>query len=114
MDFQLSSTVFPDNGMIPKRYSGQGPDISPSLNWSGVPAGTKSLALILDDPDAPLITFVHWLVYNIPPAVGGLPENLERSDSLADGSKQGKNTFLKAGSRRRSPLPGPCNGRRSG
>ena len=79
MALALTSTAFAHNGPIPKLYTCQGKDISPALAWSGLPAGTKSLALIVDDPDAPdpkapKMTWVHWVLYNMPPSAPGLPE----------------------------------------
>ena len=97
VDFELTSSAFSDHGMIPKKYSGQGDDISPPLAWGGEPAGTKSFALIVDDPDAPAGTFVHWVVYDLPASAHGLPENVEHSDKLSNGTRQGKNTMLKTG-----------------
>lgn len=97
MDFQINSDVFSNNGMIPKKFSGQGDDVSPPLAWSGEPNGTKSFALIMDDPDAPIGTFVHWVLYDLPPTVRSLPENVERSKTPLDGARQGRNSFLKIG-----------------
>ncbi len=79
MALALTSSAFTDNGPIPKLYTCQGKDISPALAWSGLPAGTKSLALIVDDPDAPdpaapKMTWVHWVLYNIPVSAKGLEE----------------------------------------
>src|SRR3974390_616880 len=80
MALALSSSAFAPNGAIPKQYTCQGSDISVPLAWSGLPAGTKSLALIVDDPDAPdpaapKLTWVHWVLYNIPVSAGGTPES---------------------------------------
>src|SRR3990167_4952451 len=66
---QITSTAFTESNMIPAKYTCDGRDISPPLEWKGIPAGTKSLALINDDPDAPVGTWVHWVIYNIPPNV---------------------------------------------
>ncbi|MFZ2506917.1 MAG: YbhB/YbcL family Raf kinase inhibitor-like protein, partial [Steroidobacteraceae bacterium] len=79
MAIAMTSTAFTHEGPIPKLYTCQGKDISPALAWSGLPAGTKSLALIVDDPDAPdpaapKMTWVHWVLYNIPAENTGLPE----------------------------------------
>ena len=79
MSFALTSPAFAAGGEIPTRYTCEGDDISPPLAWSAPPAGTKSLALIVDDPDAPdpkapKITWVHWVLYNLPPSADGLPE----------------------------------------
>src|SRR5512135_1457059 len=79
MTLQLTSTAFPHKGDIPSRHTCEGQDISPPLAWSGVPPAAKTLVLVADDPDAPdpaapRMTWVHWVLYNIPPAAGGLPE----------------------------------------
>ena len=79
MEMTITSTAFANNAPIPARYTGEGSDVSPPLAWSGVPAGARSLVLIVDDPDAPdpaapRMTWVHWLLYNLPADSGGLPE----------------------------------------
>ena len=74
-----------------------GDDISPAISWEGVPAGTASMALIMDDPDAPGRTFVHWVIYNIPARSGGLPSGVAKNNTLDDGSLQGKNDYAKIG-----------------
>jgi len=76
-DMELSSSAFPQQGSIPKKYTGEGEDVSPPLSWSKAPKGTRSFALICHDPDAPLVSpgaygFVHWVLYNIPAAVTNL------------------------------------------
>ena len=86
---QLTSTAFAEGGTIPKEYSGDGADRSPPLRWSGAPAGTKSFALIADDPDAPRGTWVHWVLFNLPPETTELPEGVK----LPSGAIQGKNDF---------------------
>jgi hypothetical protein len=106
MALALTSPVFSHNGAIPKLYTCQGEDISPSLAWSGLPAGTKSLALILDDPDAPdpaapKTTWVHWLLYNIPPSASGLAEAVKPA-ALPPGTREGKNDWKRTG------YGGPC------
>src|SRR3981189_2765073 len=102
----LTSPAFANNGVIPKQYSCEGTDISPPLQWSGAPQGTKSFALIIDDPDAPdprapKMTWVHWVVYNIPADVHGLPEDAAKS-GLPPGATQGLNDWKRAG------YGGPC------
>ncbi len=97
MDFQLSSSAFENNATIPKKYSGDGPDVSPPLQWTDPPAGTKSFALIGDDPDAPVGTWVHWVVYAIPADARGLPEAVPTKEELDNGAKQGTNDFHKIG-----------------
>lgn len=95
--FKLSSTAFKHEHEIPKRFTCEGINVSPELSWSGVPSGTKSLALIVDDPDAPdpkapLRIWVHWLLYNIPPEVNLLEENLFK---LPEGIEVGLNDWKK-------------------
>src|SRR5215831_13592143 len=91
MGFKLSSGAFHEGGRIPERYSRKGGNISPPLAWSGVPASAKTLALIVDDPDAPSGLFVHWLLYRIPSTVAELKEHLPDTSELPDGSRQGRN-----------------------
>lgn len=97
MSLQLMSSAFADGKTISIKYSGQGEDISPPLSWSGAPAGTRSFALIVEDPDAPLMTFTHWVIFNLPPGKTSLPENVAKSEELPDGSRQGKNSFQRTG-----------------
>ncbi len=104
MALQLTSTAFRDGGEIPARYTCEGADVSPPLAWSGVPANAKSLVLIVDDPDAPdprapRMTWVHWVVYNLPGDSTGLPEGTTRLPPPAHG---GSNDFGKTG------YGGPC------
>lgn len=98
----LTSSAFKEGEAIPKQYGCKGADISPPLEWSGVPADAKSLGLIVDDPDAPMGTWVHWVIFNIPPKATGLPEDVPAKDSLPDGAIQGKNDFRNIG------YGGPC------
>lgn len=86
---KLESPAFAHGEPIPERHSCEEEDVSPALSWQDLPAGTKSLALVMDDPDAPAGTWVHWLVYDIPAAAPGLREGVRREPALADGSKQG-------------------------
>ena len=102
MNIEVKSTAFQDGAMIPKKYTCDGQDISPPLSWSGVPAEAKSIALIMDDPDAPRGTWVHWVLFNIPPDTKGLSENMPRPPALPDGSKHGNNSWPKLG------YGGPC------
>ena len=89
--FELSTTAFEDGGVIPDVYTCQGGNVSPALQWSGVPDGTKALALIMDDPDAN--GFVHWVMHNIPPEVARLPQGVPPDAILSHGSFQGPNDF---------------------
>ena len=81
-------------------------DISPALQWSGVPPATKSLALICDDPDAPMGTWVHWVIYDLPPVTAGLAEGVPKSPELANGAKQGVNDYKRIGYGGPGPPPG--------
>ena len=76
MNIQITSTAFADGQPIPVKYTCAGPNVSPPLQWANAPAGTKSFALIADDPDAPMGTWVHWVIYDLPPATTSLAENL--------------------------------------
>ncbi|BFU96313.1 MAG: hypothetical protein NTNFB02_30350 [Nitrospira sp.] len=101
---RLTSTAFTHQGSIPTVYTCEGKDISPPLAWTDVPAGAKSLALIVDDPDAPdpaapTLTWVHWVLYNLPAANGGLSEG---SKTLPEGTKEGVNDWNRTG------YGGPC------
>jgi len=97
MELTVTSTAFDHGGMIPPKYTADGPDISPPLAWTDVPDGTKSIALVCDDPDAPMGTWVHWLLWNIPPEVTSLDENVPPDKDLADGSRQGTTDFRRVG-----------------
>jgi Raf kinase inhibitor-like YbhB/YbcL family protein len=99
---KLSSPVFRNDGDIPSKYTCDGDDVSPPIAWSDVPADARSLALICDDPDAPKKDFSHWVIFNIPPKTGALPEHMAAKQELPDGSRQGKNDFGKVG------YGGPC------
>lgn len=105
----LASPAFEEGAPIPEKYTCQGPDVSPPLEWSNVPEGTKSLAMVVEDPDAPGGPFVHWVIYNIPPAGTGLPEDVPGDESLADGSIQGQNGFHRTGYAGPCPPPGKAH-----
>lgn len=96
----LSSSAFEADGAIPQRYTCQGENRSPPLSWSGVPAGARSLALVLYDPDAPSGTWVHWVVYNLPADGDGLPAGA--SGGLPGGANEGLNSWNEA------QYGGPC------
>jgi len=85
----LSSTAFGPGGRIPARHTCDGEDLSPPLAWDGVPEGTRSLALIMDDPDAPPGTWVHWVLYNLPAESRGLEEGVPKNAALDDGAAHG-------------------------
>ena len=106
MSLTLTSPDFQANASIPAVHTCDGADTSPALNWSGVPPGTKSLVLIVDDPDAPdpahpKMTWVHWVLYNIPPGTTSLPKGAQASD-LPKGTQTGLNDWKK------SAYGGPC------
>lgn len=93
----LISSAFAQNGTIPVLYTGEGKDVSPPLAWAGVPAAAKSLVLIVDDPDAPdprapKMTWVHWVLYNIPVGAEGLPQAVKTAD-LPAGTREGLNDW---------------------
>lgn len=91
--FEISSGAFEPGEEIPVEYSCDGANLSPPLEWSGVPAGTQSLALVVDDPDSEPPGFVHWVIYGIPPTSSGLPEGVPAEATLPDGALQGTNDF---------------------
>jgi Raf kinase inhibitor-like YbhB/YbcL family protein len=97
MSLRLTSGAFNHGGRIPDKHSKQGGNVSPPLAWSGLPAATQSLALIVDDPDAPSGLFVHWVAYAIPPAVSELEQGLPNTPLLEDGMRQGRNGFGEIG-----------------
>jgi Raf kinase inhibitor-like YbhB/YbcL family protein len=97
MSLTLTTSAFQQEGMIPDKYSKDGGNISPPLSWDGVPENTKSLALIVDDPDAPSGLFVHWLLYAIPPDVTSLDEDRPAREILSNGIRQGRNGFGELG-----------------
>jgi hypothetical protein len=106
MGFVLTCASFPHQGEIPIRHTCDGKDLSPALQWTGVPPGTRSLALVVDDPDAPdpkapKMTWVHWILYNLPPDSDGLAEGIPASE-LPQGTREGLNDW------RRTGYGGPC------
>ena len=106
MSLTITSSAFAPNGAIPPLYTCEGKDLSPPLAFGGVPAGTKSLARIVDDPDAPdpaapRMTWVHWMLYNMPAATPGLPEAI-KSSALPAGTREGQNDWGRTG------YGGPC------
>jgi Raf kinase inhibitor-like YbhB/YbcL family protein len=92
MSIELFSTAFQKGETIPKQYTGDGADQSPALHWSEPPTGTKSLALICDDPDAPRGTWVHWVLFNLPPQTRELEESVRRQQRSATGQSRGRTT----------------------
>jgi Raf kinase inhibitor-like YbhB/YbcL family protein len=97
MSLKLSSKAFDHGGAVPDVYSKKGGNVSPPLAWTGVPENTRSLALIVDDPDAPSGLFTHWIVYGIDPATMNLPEHVPARKKLPDGAQQGENGFGERG-----------------
>jgi hypothetical protein len=106
MSFALQSTAFSNGGEIPRRFTCEGADLSPALSWDAVPAGAQSLALIADDPDAPVGTWTHWLIWNIPAHATALPEGVAKTGSLDNGARQGVNDFRRIGYGGPCPPPG--------
>ena len=106
MNLKITSTAFTEGEAIPAKYTCQGDDISPPLEWTGAPAGTKSFALICDDPDAPAGTWVHWVIFNLPADASGLPERIDKAETLPDGAAQGTNDFKRTGYGGPCPPPG--------
>lgn len=106
---KLTAGAFQHEGVIPARHTCDGEDVSPALQWSEPPPGTQQLALICDDPDAPLGVWVHWLVYNIPATARSFPENVPKDRELADGMLQGRNDFGRFGYGGPCPPRGPAH-----
>jgi Raf kinase inhibitor-like YbhB/YbcL family protein len=106
MAFTVTSPVFASGAVIPNPYTCQGADISPALNWSGQPTQAISLALVMDDPDAPAGPWVHWVMWNIPATTRLLAENVPKQERLGTGAMQGRNDFGKVGYNGPCPPPG--------
>ncbi len=106
MSLQISSTAFSAGETIAKKFTCDGPDVSPQLTWTEPPAKTQSFALIMDDPDAPAGTWVHWVLYDLPANTGELSEGVTKQEQLASGARQGRNDFGKIGYGGPCPPPG--------
>jgi Raf kinase inhibitor-like YbhB/YbcL family protein len=106
MSIQITSTVFAEGKPIPEKHTCQGRDISPPLQWTNAPANTKSFALIADDPDAPVGTWVHWVLYDLPPNTTELPEDVAKTQVISNGAKQGLNSWPRLGYGGPCPPPG--------
>jgi Raf kinase inhibitor-like YbhB/YbcL family protein len=106
MAFVLNSTAFANGGGISRKYTCDSADLSPALSWEGAPAGTHSLALIVDDPDAPVATWTHWIIWNISAQATALPEGAPKVAVLDDGARQGLNDFKRIGYGGPCPPPG--------
>lgn len=102
MEIKITSSAFDEGGMIPEKYTCDGIDVSPPLTCTSIPDGTKTLALIGDDPDAPMGTWVHWVLFNLPANIKEISENIQPERELENGAKQGMNDFRKIG------YGGPC------
>ncbi len=100
--FVLTSSAFAPGEPIPRKYTCDDADHSPPLSWAGAPAATESFALIMDDPDAPVGTWVHWVIFNIPATTSSLPEAVPPQPTLAGGTIQGTNSWRRIG------YGGPC------
>jgi Raf kinase inhibitor-like YbhB/YbcL family protein len=109
MPFKITTTAFEPDGPIPVEYTCDGANQSPPLAWSGVPDGTLSLALLVEDPDAPSGTWSHWVVYNLPPDLHELPVRVPPGERTNWGGWQGKNDFGKLGYGGPCPPPGPAH-----
>jgi Raf kinase inhibitor-like YbhB/YbcL family protein len=106
MSLTISSPSFSNGGDIAKKFTCDGTDVSPQLSWTDPPAGTKTFALLADDPDAPVGNWNHWTMWNLPPNLRGLPEGVSKEARLPDGSEQGSNDFRKPGYNGPCPPPG--------
>lgn len=102
MKLEITSTAFQQGTPIPARFTCDGEDVSPPLKWTGAPPETKSFALICDDPDAPIGTWVHWVLWNLPASAASLPQGAEKTNQLPAGTAQGANDF------KRTVYGGPC------
>ncbi len=106
MAFSLTSSAFPNGSDIAAKYTCQGEDVSPELSWTEPPKGTQSFALIVNDPDAPVGDWTHWVLYDVPATARRLDEGVARSSQLSDGSRQGMNDFRRVGYGGPCPPPG--------
>jgi hypothetical protein len=112
MSIKITSSAFKEGEQIPKKYTGEGDDVSPPLSWSDLPKGTQELVLICDDPDAPNETWVHWVIYKLPADLTGLPEGVPRQPRLKKppNALQGRNSWTKDNIGYRGPMPPPGHG----
>ena len=101
-EFTLESSAFEEGGSIPRQHTCDGKDSSPPLSWTDAPEKTASFALLVEDPDAPGKTWVHWVLYDLPPTTASLPEGVPQKPKLESGGVQGVNDFRKVG------YGGPC------
>ncbi|MEW6716344.1 MAG: YbhB/YbcL family Raf kinase inhibitor-like protein [Chloroflexota bacterium] len=110
LGIQITSSAFEQGGTIPQEYTCDGSDISPPLSWSGVPEETLTLVLIMDDPDAPMGTWVHWVLYDISPDQEGLPEGVSKVENVEGIGVQGRNDSRGIGYSGPCPPPGKPHG----
>jgi Raf kinase inhibitor-like YbhB/YbcL family protein len=108
-NLSVKTPAFDQGQSIPKRYTGEGEDVSPKLEWSEVPAGTQSIALICDDPDAPVGIWVHWVLFNLPPTTRSLDEGMPKDRELKNGARHGNNDWKQSGYRGPMPPPGKAH-----
>ena len=106
MTFALRSNAFESGGEIPAKFTCSGADVSPALSWSEPPAQTQALAMIMDDPDAPVGVFTHWVLYNLGPQEKALQEGVPKTEQLPGGASQGRNDFRRIGYGGPCPPPG--------
>ena len=106
MPFELTSMAFSAGETIPQKFTCDGPDVSPQLKWNEPPANSQGMALIMDDPDAPAGTWVHWLLYDLPANTRELPEGVAKQEQVSGGARQGRNDFGKIGYGGPCPPPG--------
>ncbi len=103
---ELKSSAFTEGTNIPRKHTCDAEDVSPLLRWDNAPAGTQAFALIADDPDAPVGTWVHWVIYDLPAETKELAEGTAKSENLDHGAKQGMNDFRRVGYGGPCPPPG--------
>lgn len=103
---RLESAAFQAGGYIPRKYTCGGENVSPPLKWTEAPSGTKSFVLIVADPDAPSGTWIHWIIYNVPPSAHGLPEAVPKTGEIESGARQGRSSFEEVGYGGPCPPPG--------
>jgi hypothetical protein len=109
MTLELQSVACTPGGRITKKYTADGPDVSPPLEWTEPPPGTKSFAITCDDPDAPVGNWVHWVLWGLPANTRSLEENVPKQATLANGARQGKNDFKRIGYGGPAPPRGPAH-----
>lgn len=105
----LTTPAFASEARIPAQFTEDGQDLSPALSWSGAPVGTQAFALVLDDPDAPAGTWVHWVLYDLPAPTQALAQGLPRTATLPEGGKQGRNSWGRLGYNGPAPPPGKAH-----